>query len=144
MAEQLSAALKVHKNTLRRWAKAGLRPIDDRRPTMFRGIDAADFLRHRREAAKQPCRPGEIYCLKCRTPKVPAGLVADLNIKSTAIGCLEAICPTCGRMLYRRVNPARIDAIRGNLEIAVRQAEARIADRDEPTLNGDSEGEART
>jgi hypothetical protein len=138
--EQLVAALKVHKNTIRRWAKDGLRPIDDRRPTMFRGIDAADFVRNRRQAAKRPCRPGEIYCLKCRAPRIPAGLVADLNIKSTAIGWLEAICPTCGRMLYRRVNPARIDAVRGNLEITVRQAKERIVEPAAPSLNGDSRG----
>src|SRR5258707_12380114 len=75
--EQLAAALKLHKNTIRRWAKDGLRSIDDRRPTMFRGIDAADFLRSRRQAGKRPCRPGEIYCLKCPAPKIPAGLIAD-------------------------------------------------------------------
>jgi hypothetical protein len=142
--EQLSASLKVHKNTLRRWAKEGLRRIDDRRPTMFRGIDAADFLQDRRQAAKRPCQPGELYCLKCRAPKIPAGLVADLKIKSAAIGCLEAICPTCGRMLYRRVNPAMIDAVRGNLEITVRQAKERIVEPTAPSLNGDSRGTSRT
>jgi len=142
--EQLAAALKLHKNTIRRWAKDGLRSIDDRRPTMFRGMDAADFLRSRRQAGKRPCRPGEIYCLKCRGPKIPAGLIADLIVKSATVGCLEAICPACGRMLYRRVNPARIDAVRGNLEITVRQAKPRIGDRAGPTLNGDSKGAVRT
>jgi hypothetical protein len=142
--EQLAAALRLHKNTVRRWAKDGLRPIDDRRPTMFRGIDAADFLRRRRQSARRPCQPGEIYCLKCRAPKIPAGLMADLKIESATIGCLEAICPECGRMLYRRVNPTRIEAIRANLEITVRQAKLRIGDWAEPALNGDSKGAVRT
>jgi hypothetical protein len=47
-------------------------------------------------------------------------------------------------MLYRRVNPARIDAVGGNLEITVRQAKPRIGDRAGPTLNGDSKGAVRT
>jgi hypothetical protein len=144
LVEQLAAALRVHKNTIRRWAKDGLRAIDDRRPTLFRGIDVADFLRTRRQAARRPCRPGEMYCLKCREPKIPAGLMTDLVIKGTTVGWLEGICPTCSRMIYRRVNPARIDAVRGNLEITVRQAKPRIGDRPEPTLNGDSKGAART
>jgi hypothetical protein len=138
--EQLSAALKVHKNTIRRWAKGGLRPIDDRRPTMFRGAEVTAFLCARRQAAKRRCGPGEIYCLPCRKPKTPDGLVAELNIKSSTVGWLAAICPTCGRMLYRRVNPTRIDLIRGNLEIAIRQGQLRIVEPTEPNLNGDSRG----
>jgi hypothetical protein len=142
--EQLAAVLKVHKNTIRRWAKDGLRPIDDRRPSMFRGADAIAFLSARRQAAKRRCGPGEIYCLPCRMPKSPAGLIADLFVKCSTIGWLVAICPTCSRMLYRRVNPTRIDPVRGNLEIAIRQGQARLADRAEPISNGDSEGAAKT
>jgi Helix-turn-helix domain len=142
--EQLAAVLKVHKNTIRRWAKDGLRPIDDRRPSMFRGADVIGFLSARRQAAKRRCAAGEIYCLPCRMPKSPAGLVADLYVKCSTVGWLVAICPTCSRMLYRRVNPSRIDLVRGNLDIAVRQGQARIADRAQPISNGDSEGAAKT
>src|SRR5260370_1682459 len=81
--EQLAAALKLHKNTIRRWAKDGLRSIDDRRPTMFRGMDAADFLRSLRQAGKRPCRPREISSLKCRPPKIPPPLIAPPIPKST-------------------------------------------------------------
>jgi hypothetical protein len=142
--EQLAAALNVHKNTIRRWTKDGLRPIDDRRPKIFRGAEVSAFLGARRMAAKRRCGPGELYCLPCRTPKPPAGLVADLYIKRPTFGWLEAICPTRGRMLYRQVNPTRIDLIRGNLEVTVRQAQARIGDWAERTVNGDSEGASRT
>jgi hypothetical protein len=141
--EQLAATLGVHKNTIRRWPKDGLRPIDDRRPSMFRGADVAAFLSARRQAAKRRCAPGEIYCLPCRMPKSPAGLVADLYVRAPTVGWLEAICPTCSRMLHRRVNPTRIDLVRGNLEIANRQGQARLADRTDPIVNGDSEGATR-
>jgi excisionase family DNA binding protein len=142
--EQLAAVLKVHKNTIRRWAKEGLRPIDDGRPSMFRGADVVAFLSARRQAAKRQCGVGEIYCLPCRMPKSPAGLVADLYVKCLTVGWIAAICPTCHRMLYRRVNPTRIDLIRGNLEISIRQGQARLADRTDPIVNGDFEGAPRS
>jgi excisionase family DNA binding protein len=133
--EELATALGIHKHTIRRWIKQGMRPIDSGRPTVLRGHDVRAFLEGRRTKAKRPCAPGEIFCFKCRVPKKPAGRVADLEVSRPSIGRLVAICETCGTMLYRRVNPTKIGADWGNLEIAVRQGEARIADRIEPKLN---------
>jgi hypothetical protein len=126
--EELAAALKVHKNTVRRWSKEGLHPIDQHRPLLFRGKDVVVFLETRRAANKRSCGPGEIYCFKCRLPTIPDGLIADLNISGPTMGCLVGICPACATMLYRRVNPTRLEAIRGNLEITVRKNQKRIAD----------------
>jgi hypothetical protein len=138
--EELASALNVHKHTVRRWTKSGLRPIDDRRPILFRGIDAVAFLQARRMSGKRPCGPGEMYCFKCRVPRSPDGDIADLDIFGPTTARLIGICPTCGTMLYRRVNPARIGHVKGNLEIAVRQGQARIADSPVPKLNSDSKG----
>ena len=142
--EELAAALGIHKHTVRRWIKQGLCPIDSGRPTMLRGHNVRAFLEGRRTKAKRPCAPGEIYCFKCRVPKTPAGGVADLEISRTSVGRLVAICETCGTMLYRRVNPTKVGADWGNLEIAIRQGQARIADRTEPKLNVAFQGAAST
>ena len=48
--EDLAATLNVHKNTIRRWAKDGLDPIDDRRPMMFRGIEWFNAANYKPEA----------------------------------------------------------------------------------------------
>ena len=87
-------------------------------------------------------RACEIYCLKCRAPKVPDGGIADLQVQGPSSGCLIGICPTCATMLYRRVNPARIESMRGLLEITVRTAQAHIEDRVTPILNSDFKARA--
>jgi len=140
--EELASALDLHKHTVRRWTKSGLNPIDGRRPMIFRGADVVEFLQKRRTERKRPCGPGQIYCFKCRAPKEPAGAMADLELTGPSSGQLVGICPSCGTMMYRRVNPARMERIRGNLEVTVREAQARIAESPRPKLNGDSKGQA--
>jgi hypothetical protein len=50
-------------------------------------------------------------------------------------GTLQGICPDCGRMIYRRVNPQKIDAVRGDLDVTFTQAESRIAETTKPIVN---------
>lgn len=68
--------------------------------------------------------------------------MADLEVAAPSSGRLVGICPSCGTLMYRRVNPARIEIVRGNLEITVREEQARIADTPTPKLNGDKKGQA--
>jgi excisionase family DNA binding protein len=91
--EELAAALGIHKQTIRRWIKHGMRPIDSGRPTVLRGHDIRAFLESRHTKAKRPCAPGEIFCFKCRVPKKPAGRVADLEVSRPSIGRLVARGP---------------------------------------------------
>jgi hypothetical protein len=119
--EELALALGLHKNTVGRWTACGLQPIDDQRPMMVRGVDVVEFLQKRRAGRKRPCGPGQMYCFKCRVPQAPAGSMADLEFIGSTAGQLVGICPTCGTMMYRRVNPARLAQVRGNLDITIRQ-----------------------
>jgi hypothetical protein len=133
--EDLARLFKVHKNTVRSWFKHGLEPIDDQRPILIRGQDLRQFLTERRSRAKQACGPGRIYCLPCRAPKVPAGNMAECVAVGDTIGALHGICPDCNRMIYRRVNPRKLNDVRGNLEVAVTRAGARIEETTKPNVN---------
>jgi hypothetical protein len=142
--DELARLFKVHKNTVRSWLKQGLKPIDSQRPTVVRGADARRFLAERRARAKLPTGPGRIYCLPCREPKVPAGKMAECLVTSDTTGTLRGICPDCDRMIYRTVNPQKIAAVRGDLDITVTQAGARLAETTMPNVNCDStEGDNR-
>jgi hypothetical protein len=136
--EELARLFKVHKNTVRNWCKQGLEPIDDKRPVLIRGQDARRFLAERRARTKQACGAGRIYCLPCRAPKVPAGNMAECIATSETIGTLCGICPDCDRIIYRRVNPQKLDAVRGDLSITVTQAQPRIEETRKPIVNCDS------
>jgi hypothetical protein len=47
-------------------------------------------------------------------------------------------------MIYRRINPQKLEAIRGDLDITITQAEPRLGDTLKPNVNCDStEGQQR-
>src|SRR5262249_54210488 len=104
----------------------GLAAIDDRRPTLILGQELSRFLQDRRRKSKQVCGPGRIFCIACRSPKVPAGKMAECTPTGPRAGSLCGICPDCDRLIYRRINLTKIDAIRGELDITFARPPARI------------------
>jgi phage terminase Nu1 subunit (DNA packaging protein) len=142
--EDLARLFHVHKNTVRSWCKQGLVAIDDKRPSLFRGYAVRRYLAERRARTKQSCGPGRIYCLPCRAPKVPAGRIAECVQTDETTGSLQGICPDCNRMIYRRLNPQKLDAVRGDLDVTVTRARLRIEETLNPNVNCDSaEGDHR-
>lgn len=120
--EEVASVFHVHRNTVREWVKRGLPTNDDKRPMLILGRDLAAFLQARRVKNKRPCQPGQIYCVRCRAPKAPAGDMADYKPVTATLGSLIGICPDCGVLMYRRVNVAKLHQIRGQLEITLPQA----------------------
>ena len=101
------------------------------------GRDLAAFLGERRTSNKRSCQPGEMYCMRCRAPRTPAGNMADYLPLSATLGNLQAICSICESMMYRRVSLAKLALSGGNLEIAMPQAQEHIVKRAEPSVNSD-------
>jgi hypothetical protein len=120
--------LGVHKHTVGRWIVSGLPLIERKRPYLIHGADLRTFL-VARQPRKQPLRPGEMYCLGCRTPKRPAGDMADLVGRPATTGTLIGICPTCDRLMYRAVSLGAVERACGDLAVALRMPEQRLNDR---------------
>lgn len=134
---EVAALYVIHKNTVRTWVKQGLPTIDDRRPMLIHGRDLFEFLQARRIKNKCRCRPGEIYCVRCHTPKLPAGGMADYESLSETQGNLIGICPDCEILIYRRVSLAKLDQVRGKLDITMPQALQHINESAQPSVNSD-------
>lgn len=117
MVEEVAKLLGKHKNTVRNWVKNGLAPIDSKRPTLIQGSVLVEFLQKRRTKNKKSCKPGEIYCVRCRRPKYPAEDMAVYSSITEKFGNLMAICPDCGSIINRRVSLAKIGEVRGNMDI---------------------------
>lgn len=115
--EEVSARLQVHRNTVREWIKQGLPVVDTKRPILILGTDLVTFLKSRRLNKKQKCMPGQVYCVRCRAPRSPAGGMADFQPATGSLGNLMGICPECESMMFRRINLTKLDDVRGNLEI---------------------------
>jgi excisionase family DNA binding protein len=120
--EEIAGLFDCHRNTVRRWIKQGLPTIDHRRPTLIHGRDLAEFLQRLRQKHKQKCLQGQMYCVRCRAPRTPAGDMADYQPLTSALGNLVGICPSCESMMYRRVSLAKIGLIRGQLDVTMPQA----------------------
>jgi excisionase family DNA binding protein len=128
----------IHRNTVRAWLKSGLKAIDGGRPVLVLGSELRRFHNERRANRRCPTPVGMIYCLRCREPRRPAGDMADYLPRTTTTGDLQGICPKCDAMLYRRVRLRSLEAVRGGLDVTVREGNGRISQRDEPSLNHDS------
>lgn len=135
--EEIATLLAVHKNTARQWLDQGLAAIDQRRPILVHGAALIAFLKHRRDSAKSPCGPGQIYCLRCRAPKAPAGSFVEYRPFTFDRGNLVGTCPDCQAPLCRRVSLARMAAAIGTLRVLFPLAQEHIDDRSPPSLQCD-------
>ena len=133
----VAALFGVGKGTVREWIKRGLPTIDSRRPMLIQGRDLAAFLKARREKNKRPSGPGEIYCVRCRAPRNPAGNIADYQPATTTLGSLVGICPTCDAVIYRRVNAAKLDRVRGGLDVTMPKEWPQLVESTQPFVNHD-------
>lgn len=107
---------------MREWIKRGLPITDDKRPMLILGRDLAAFLQAKRAKNKQPCQPGELYCVRCRSPKLPAGDMVEYKPVTETLGNLIAICPDCNSIMNQRTSLVKWKQIRGQLDITVSQA----------------------
>jgi hypothetical protein len=134
---ELAALLGVHKNTVRHWQNAGLRPVDSSRPLLFNGEVVRDFLFRRHKGRKCPCSPGTLYCMRCRQPRAPAaGLVEYRPLKPNS-GNLRAICDTCESVMHRRVREADIAKVMPGCRVQFAEGVASLIGQVGPSLNCD-------
>jgi hypothetical protein len=133
---ELSALIGAHKHTIGRWIAAGLTTTDTRRPLLIHGADFRAFMKTR-EPIKQRCQPGEFYCLGCRAPKRPALDMADYRPRTALRGLLSGICPDCGRLIYRATTLAKLEEIKGGLDVAFPKAQQRLDDSASALPNAD-------
>ena len=135
--EEIAKLFGIHKNTVRHWIKDGLTSIDDKRPMLILGHVLAVFLQVRRIRNKQTCKSGELYCVRCRAPRSPAGGMAEYSPITEKFGRLAAICPDCDFWMNRNVSMSRIGEFRGKMDISFPEAPRHITERPEPSVNSD-------
>lgn len=135
--DEIARLYGFHRNAVRGWVKRGLPTIDCRRPFLIHGQDLRDFLQKRRQAKRQRLQPGQMFCFRCRTPREPAGQMADYIPATEKLGNLVGICPVCETMMNRRINVLRLDQVRGNLDVRLPEALERISQSPKPSVNSD-------
>jgi hypothetical protein len=135
---EAAGRLGVHKNTVRRWINETLPTVGWRGETLILGWELRSFLESRRLAAKRPCPPGHLFCLKCREPRRPAGQMGEYAAVTATSGNLTALCPECLTAMHRRVREADLARFWAELEVTRTQPPPHLNGRPKPSLNGDS------
>ena len=89
--DEAARILGKAKGTVRRWLKGGLPAVNDQKPSLILGEDIIEFLTLQKAPAKK-CTLFECYCVKCRTPRRPAGDIAEYVPITPKTGNLRALC----------------------------------------------------
>lgn len=139
---ELAECCGVHKNTVRHWLRAGLKPLDDKRPAMLHGAAVHAFLSSRKASRKRPCPAGTLYCFGCREPHPPAPGPVEFVAINALSGNIRASCATCGTQMYRRARKAALPSILPNRAIQFSQGQPRLKGCSSPSLNCDLERQA--
>lgn len=109
--------LGVTTSTVRDWLKRGLKSVDVTRPALIRGYELREFLETRRARSKRPCGPGRIYCLRCREPRVPAGVAVELvPVTETSVDIVGR-CEVCGTQMHRAARRVDLPSILVGLSV---------------------------
>jgi hypothetical protein len=122
--EEAASATGAHKRTVEGWVREGLQLIEQKRPFLIRGSDLIEFHKARIRKRKQRCLPGQMFCLKCRSPRFAEDNFAYFHVTDHPVGNLSGFCASCGGVMNRRVSKKKLDLVRGNLLVTVTEGAA--------------------
>jgi excisionase family DNA binding protein len=137
--EEVARLFGAHKNTVRKWLKDGMPRVDDRRPILILGRQLASFVHARRQHRRQRCAFDELFCFKCRKPRQSLAGTAEYLPLRAGSGNLRAVCAHCGTRVYRRVSFRKLSDAAGSVRVALPQAQQRIVEGADPSVNCDLE-----
>ncbi len=135
--EEVANLFSIHKNTVRSWVKDGLATNDEKRPMLILGTNLRQYLQSKRTVKKRKCRPFEMYCVRCRSPQLPAANMVDYEPINGVTGRLIGLCPACNGIINKYFNVAQLAGIEGQLDISFPKALKHINESDKPLLNSD-------
>ena len=101
----------MHKQTIQSWLKQGLPVIDNKRPYLILGSELKYFITERQKNRKMKCADNELFCCKCRTPRVSIDNIVSIKIQNQRQANIQGICFLCGSLMNKRTTVTRIPQI---------------------------------
>ncbi len=101
---EVAVVLGCSTRTVRNWAGMGLRVLNDNRPFLIVGDDLKIFLAEQGKSRKVRLGPKELYCLSCKEPRRPLGMMADEVRQTAKISRLVGLCEVCGGKCNRMIS----------------------------------------
>ena len=100
----------------------GLRVLTDNRPFLIVGDDLKKFLADQSASKKVKLAPNELFCLSCKAPRQPLGMMADEIRQNGKISRLVGLCEVCGGTCNRMISTRALPEFARIFDIASRQA----------------------
>jgi len=118
---EAAQTLGVTVGTVRSWIKHGMRAMTMQRPHLILGKDVREYLAHKSTKGKVRLAADQLYCLTCKAPQCPYGMMLDFTSISTITGRLSGLCETCGGTCNRMVSQANLPYLATIFDIAYRE-----------------------
>lgn len=115
---EAAALLGCSVGTVRNWVREGLRILDRQRPHLIVGDDLKTFLGERRVKRKSRLGPAELYCLSCKAPRQPLGMMADVVHQSATTSRLVGLCEACGGTCNRMISNRQLAEVARIFDVA--------------------------
>lgn len=123
--KEAAALVGVSARTIRSWIKNGLPILDVSHPPFIRGDDLRSYITAQRKDRRVKTGLCELYCVRCRASRGPAGAMADCEIKGNK-AMLAAICDVCETMMRKPVSLASLPTLRAKLDLTIKRDEAAL------------------
>ncbi|NRB42410.1 MAG: helix-turn-helix domain-containing protein [Pseudomonadales bacterium] len=117
--EEVAVLFGVHKNTVAGWVKKGLPCLKQRKPYLILGKELRLFLQDLRQSKKQKCKADELYCMGCKKPQKPMGLMVDYLPINDVKGRLIGLCECCERPMNRFANAGQLDDMKRHFDVSI-------------------------
>lgn len=115
--EEVAILLGAHKNTVRSWLKKGLPVCDENHPILILGNDLRQFIKAQKVLNKRICKPCEIYCMKCREPRLPDQNSLEFIKETETKGRVIAQCLVCNSFMNKYFKLASLATIQRDLAV---------------------------
>jgi len=137
LVPEAASACGVTSHTVYRWIKSGLTVCEDEGLTLILGRNLQPFLIQMRGRRKQRCGPGQLFCMRCNSPRVPIGRSATYRPKGATTGMLLGRCGQCGTPMFQACSLRKLIEVRLHLDVSMTNASPDIVDGSESLTNDD-------
>ena len=118
---EAAVALGVSIGTVRVWVRKGLPAMVGQRPYLILGDHLRSFLEAKATKGMLRLTEDQLYCLTCKAPRRPMGMMLDFVPNGLTTGRLCGLCDTCGGVCNRMASRERLVHLATIFDIAYRE-----------------------
>ena len=120
--EDAADALGVTVQTVRAWRAQGLSVLTSSTPHIIMGFALKNFIANRTARTRRSLEEDEVFCLGCKVPRKPFGMMADYVAINPERGRLVTLCECCEGRCVRLVSASAIARLSEKMDIAMNGA----------------------